>query len=260
MTKFVVIASGKGGTGKTTTAINLASALSDFGRDVIVVDANLHTPNVGINLGMHSTQLTLHDALKGSKNIKEVVYIHPSGIKVITSHISLDKLKEIKKERLSDVIMELAGSTEIVLIDTATGFSDEVQKLIKSSDEVLIVTTPDLAAITDALKTIKLAEEHNATVIGVVLNRYADSNLDMAVENIEKMLGKNILAIIPEDKHIKKAINLKHPVIYAYPMAPSSIGFKKLAAKLIGEKYEAELDKQEQKSLFNIALKKLGLR
>jgi len=260
MTKFVVIASGKGGTGKTTTAINLGTALSDFGRDVIVVDANITTPNVGLHLGMHSTQLTLHDALKGKKHIKEVVYSHPSGLKIIPAHISLDESKGIKKEKLADVIMGLAGATDIVIIDTATGFGDEMQNLIKSSDEMLIVTTPELAAITDALKTIKLAEENDASVIGIVLNRYSEEDIDMTVENIEKMLGKKILAVIPEDKHIKKSIKLKHPVIYAYPMSPSSVGFKKLAARLIGEKYETDLEKKEKKKMFYYVLRKIGLR
>ncbi len=258
MTKFVVIASGKGGTGKTITAINIGTALSDFGRDVIVVDANITTPNIGLHLGMHSTKHSLHDALKGKKKIKEVVYSHPSGLKVIPAHISLDK--KVKKEKLADVIMELAGSTEIVIIDTATGFGKELQELIKKSDEVLIVTTPELPAITDALKTIKIAEEYDSTVIGVVLNRFSDKNIDMTVENIEKMLGKQVLAVVPEDKHVKKSIKLKHPVIYAYPMAPSSVSFKKLAAKLIGEKYETELEKREKISKFYSVLKKLGLR
>jgi len=246
MTKFIVIASGKGGTGKTTAAINIGTALSDFGRDVIVVDANITTPNVGLYLGMHSTQLTLYDALKGKKHIKEVVYSHPSGLKIIPAHISLEKSKKVKKEKLVDVIMELAGSTDIVIIDTATGLGKELKDFFTASDEVLIVTTAELPAITDALKTIKLAEEHDATVIGVVLNRYDDKDIDMTVENIEKMLGKQVLAIIPEDKNVKKSIKLKHPVIYAYPMSPSSVSFKKLAAKLIGQKYETEKKKKQK--------------
>lgn len=262
MTKFVVIASGKGGTGKTTTAINLGTALSDFGRDVIVVDANITTPNVGLSLGMHSTQLTLHDAFGEKKKIKEVVYSHPSGLKIIPADISLEgkKKKGVKKEKLADVIMELAGSTEIVVIDTATGLGKELQNIIRACDEVLIVTNPDLPSITDGLKTIKLAEEHDATVIGVVLNRYSGKDPDMTVEDIEEMLGKQILAIVPEDKNIKKSVKLKHPVTYAYPMSPSSVSFKKLAAKLIGEKYETNLEKREKSSMFYYVLKKLGLR
>jgi septum site-determining protein MinD len=131
--------------------------------------------------------------------------------------------------------------------------------MIKKSDEILIVTTPDLPSVTDALKTVKLAEEHDATVIGVVLNRYSGKEVDMTAENIEKMLGRQILAIVPEDKNVKKSIKLKHPVTYAYPMSPSSLSFKKAAAKLIGEKYEVELDKREKSSKFHHVLKKLGL-
>lgn len=257
MTKFVVIASGKGGTGKTTAAINIGTALNDFGRDVVVVDANIHTPNIGLHLGMHSTQLTLQDALKGKKHIKEVVYSHPSGIKVIPAHLAIKKGK--RKKKISDVLARLSGSTDIVIIDTAAGFGEDLQDLIKASDEVVIVTTPDLPAVTDALKTIKLAEEHDATVVGVVLNRH-DVDAHMTAENIEKMLGIQILAVVPEDKNVQKSLKLKHPVTYAYPMSKSSIAFKKAAARLIGQKYEADLDKEEKSSMFYYILKKLGLR
>src|SRR3989344_4661915 len=103
MTKYLVIASGKGGVGKTTLAINIGKALVDFGRDVIVVDGNVSKPNIGLHLGSTKLPSTLHDVLKREKNIREAIYMHPSGIKVIPGSIAFKELEELQMENLSEV-------------------------------------------------------------------------------------------------------------------------------------------------------------
>ena len=82
MTKFIAIMAGKGGTGKTTTSVNLGAALSYFGKDVVIVDANLTTPNVGIHLGVPVVPIHLHHVLQGKNKINEAIYIHPAGPKI----------------------------------------------------------------------------------------------------------------------------------------------------------------------------------
>src|SRR3989338_4734544 len=91
MTKFIAIASGKGGVGKTTTALNLGTALSNFGKDVVVVDANLSTPHISLHLGSPKLRVTLNDSLKGIVNIKDTAYLHPSGVRIIPSSIALEE-------------------------------------------------------------------------------------------------------------------------------------------------------------------------
>jgi septum site-determining protein MinD len=258
MTKFFVIASGKGGVGKTTTAINLASALNSFGREVILVDANLSTPNVGIYLGSSKVPISLHDVISGEKHITEAMYLHRNGLKVIPASISVEAIKDIEPNLLEKYLVELSGKAEIVIIDSAAGLGNETLAGIKSGDEVIIITTPDLASVTDALKTIKLCEKHNKKIFGVIINKVKEDDFEMAKENIEYILENPVIAMIPEDDKVRQSHYLKNPVTYSHPNSPASVGFKKLASKILGEKYVESIEKED--SIFDYVLKSIGLK
>ncbi|MFH1317206.1 MAG: cell division ATPase MinD [Candidatus Woesearchaeota archaeon] len=257
MTKFIVIASGKGGVGKTTASLNIGNALTDFGRDVIVIDANVSKPNIGLHLGRNKLGSSLNDVLKGNKSIREVVYMHPSGLKVVPNSINIEDLKDVEIKNLSKSLKELDGLTEIVIIDAAPGLHEEAVEAIRAADEIIIVTTPDLIAVTDALKTIQIAKKVGVKVIGIIVNRFEGHPSDMKPRNIELMLETKIIGIIPEDKNIKESLRLKHPVTYSHPESQSSINFKKIAAFLIGEKYDSPLKIDSQ---FEKILKKTGIK
>ena len=257
MTKFIVIASGKGGVGKTTAVLNIGKVLADFGREVIVVDADLTKPNIGLHLGSPAVSSTLHDVLRGERSIKEVIYVHPSGLKVIPGSISMKDLERLESDNLGKVLRELDGFAEIVLIDAAPGISKETIAAIKAADEMLVVVNPNMLSITDALKTIKTAEKHGVKVIGVLVNRISNSRDELSKKNIEALLEKKVIGEIPEDEDMKKALKLKHPVLYSHPGSKSSIPFKKLAALLIGQHYDAPLHPDSRFSGF---LKKIGIK
>ncbi|PIN69655.1 septum site-determining protein MinD [Candidatus Woesearchaeota archaeon CG11_big_fil_rev_8_21_14_0_20_43_8] len=260
LTRFIVIASGKGGVGKTTTAINLGVALSEFGKSVILVDANLNTPNVGLHLGTPIVPITLHDALKGKRSILDAAYLHPSGLHVIPSRISIDELNSVNPERMSIVIPQLHGTTDVVILDGAAGLGLETQAAMRVADEMLVVTNPEIPAVTDALKVIKVAEKAGCHVTGIILNRIRNDDFEMSVENVERILERPVLIAIPDDHNVRKALVLKHPVVYTHPKASSSQHFKKLAANLLGERYDMQLEKNENSSMFVKVLRKLGLR
>lgn len=278
MTRFIVIASGKGGVGKTTLAINLGVALNNFGKDVIVLDGNLTTPNIGLYLGVPKVPITLHDVLEGKKSILDAVYRHASGLKVVPGDISVNALnkldtakREISKKEISGVdkgklyqqlkkaFQRLKGASEVVIIDSGAGLNKESLDVMELADEGLIVATPDLVSVTDALKTIKLAEEKNIPVLGVVLNMVRGDDLELSVENIETMLDRPVIAVIHESEVIRKAQAIKHPVVYSYPSSDAAGDFKKLAASLLGERYEDNLNKG-QTNWFDYVIRKLGLR
>jgi septum site-determining protein MinD len=256
MTKFIVIASAKGGVGKTTTAINLASALIGFGREVILVDANLTTPNVSVYLGAPKVPVSLHDVLSGKKHIKDAIYIHRNGLKVVPASISFHEKANLSY--LSHAIMSLSGSADIVIIDTAAGLGIEAINAIKSGDEIIIITTPDLAAVTDALKTVKICKSNDKKIMGVVVNRAREDDFEVAKSNIEFILEHPVISMIPEDDTVRQANYLKTPVTFSHPTSPSSIGYKKLAAKMLGEKYVESIEKKD--GLFDYALKRVGLK
>src|SRR3989338_5735279 len=199
MTRVIVCAGGKGGTGKTTTSINLSAALNYFGKRVTIIDANLTTPNVGLHLGVPIVPVTLHDVLKGRSDISEAVYLHKSGTRVVPASIALNALK--------------------------------------AADEVLIVTNPEIPAVTDALKTIKLCEEIKKPVIGVIINKTNVLNADMALKDIELILEHPIIGVIPEDRSVKFALVQKDAVVHTHPKSIASIQYKKLAAELFNIDY-----------------------
>lgn len=238
MTKVIVVASAKGGVGKTTTAINLSTALASFGRPVTLLDANLSTPNVGIHLGSPVVPSSVHDAVSGKKSIKNCVYQHESGVRVVPGSISISALKNSPPQNLGKVIKGLEGTSEIVVVDSAAGLGAEAFSAIDAADEVIVVSTPDLPSVTDALKTIEMTEEKGITVVGVVLNRVRSDKTEMKEDEIAAMLERPVIASIPEDEMIRDSLKKRHPVVFSNPDSNSSVAYKELAAMLIGQKYK----------------------
>ena len=257
MTKFITIASGKGGVGKTTCCLNLGIALVEFGRDAIIVDANISKPNIGIYLGKGIVSSSLNDVLKGEKTIREVVHLHSSGLKVIPTSISNEDFRNIKIDKMAEAIRGLDGLTELVLIDAPPGICHEAIEAIRAADEMIVVVTPDLLSITDALKTIKIAQKMQVKVIGVIVNRLEGHHSELSTKNIEQMLEKRVIGIIHEDKAIKESLRLRHPVTYSHPESHSAIRFKRIAAYLIGEKYKYPVQQETGLRKF---LKKTGIK
>jgi len=261
MTKLITITGGKGGNSKTTTSINLAAALNYFNKSSIVVDANLTTPNVGVYLGMPITPVTLNEVLKEKADIFDSIYLHHSGIKILPSSISLHALKNTSPDNLKKALQKLRGNTDFVIIDSAAGLGKEALSAMEAADELLIVTNPELSAVTDALKTVKLANELKKPIKGVIVTKTNSKNPDLKIETIESLLENKVIAVIPEDRAVKQAIAQKDAVVNSHPDSAAAIYYKKLAASLIGEKYEHQY---KEKNLFEwmgeMVLRFLGLK
>ena len=163
MTRFIAVVSGKGGVGKTTTSLNLGIALKNLGKDSLVLDGNLTTPDIGLHLGVPKLPYTLNDVLAGKKSILNATYIHASGLKVIPADISFKALKKIDIKGLKKVFKDLKGTSEIVIIDCGAGLGKDVISVMNFADEVLVVTNPDLTAVTNALKTATSNEPDSAS-------------------------------------------------------------------------------------------------
>jgi septum site-determining protein MinD len=238
MTRLIVLTSGKGGVGKTTLTSNLAAALSDLGENVIAMDANLTTPNLGLHLGMHLVPRTLHDVLKGESRLKDAIYPHPYGFKIIPASMSLNDLKGVDVGRLPEISFSLLGKADYIIMDSAAGLGREAISALSASDEVIIVTNPDLPSVTDALKMLKIAQESDIKIIGTVVNRIKGLEHELSTEEIIAILGVPIIAEIPEDRNISKSIAAKKPLIQYAPNSPAAIEIKKLASILSGKKYQ----------------------
>lgn len=238
MSKLIAIISGKGGVGKTTSAINLGAALNAFGKDVIVLDANMTTPGVALHLGAPIVPISLNHALSGRANIVEAIYEHESGIKIVPSSLSVRELKNINHSKLKDVGKNLKRLADFVIYDSAAGLGEEAVAAIDSADEIIIVTNPEILAVTGALKTSKLADSMGKKIKGVIVTRADGSKCDMPLENIKEMLELPILGVVPEDKRVKQALVLKDALMHTHPRSKAARAYRTIAAKIAGIDYK----------------------
>jgi septum site-determining protein MinD len=241
MTRVISVISGKGGVGKTTIVANLGVVLAEMGIDITVIDCNLTTPNLGFHLGMPIFPKNLHDILKGREKISDVIYEHDSGLKIIPAGIGIDDLKGVDPRRLSNALLGIYGTTDIVIIDAAAGLGREAMAAIENSDELLIVTNPELPAVLDAVKAYKIAENIGIKAFGVVLNRITGKKHELNEYEITNLIELPIVAKIREDENIKKSIAMRIPIVKYKPYSKTSYEIKMLAAKIAGKPFELKI-------------------
>ena len=242
MTRVITVISGKGGVGKTTTVTNLGLALMKQKQNVIILDANVTTPNLSLHLGIPFYPVTIHDVLRGEADPTQAIYEHDSGLKIIPASLRTDDVVEHKVEKLYTVMLNLLGRADIIIVDAAAGLGKEALSAINVADEIIIVTNPELPAATDALKTVKIAEQFGTPVLGVVVNRYKGLKHELSLEEIRSMLETEIISVVPEDIAVPRSIANKTPVVSHRPTSKASREFKKLAARVTGEDF---IEKQE---------------
>ena len=240
------ISSATGGSGKSTTSLNLAVALAQLNKDVTLIDANISTPYLSMYLGAPNIPVTLHHVLKGHNHILEAVYKHESGAKIIPGSLSMKNIENLNLEHLKDHLKHI--KSDITILDTAPGLDKEATDPIKMSDEVLVVTTPELPSVAHSLKTVRMVQSYGKAVTGIVMTR-AGHDLDLKVKNVETILEHPVIGVIPEDKTIKQAMYRKQPVVHLYPNAPSSIAYRKLASYLTGVGIEEIKRMQEKENI-----------
>ena len=238
MTRIICVASGKGGVGKTTVVSNLAAALAKFNKSVIAIDGNTTTSNLGLHLGISMYPTTIQDVLRGRANIRDAIYHHEDGFKVVPADVSMEKVMTPEAHKLLDVFYKLVGEADFVLIDAAAGLGKEASSSIRAADEMIIVTNPEVPALTDALKLAQMANKFETRNIGVVVNRIRKESHEFPTNQIEDFLGTPMIGEIHEDYNVRKAISDKRPIVTHSPKSISSQQFMSIAARLIGEEYK----------------------
>ncbi|MFB6223706.1 MAG: MinD/ParA family protein [Haloarcula sp.] len=189
------VAGGKGGVGKTTTAVNLGTVLQELGYDVVVVDADLGMANLGSMLSVEPDK-SLHEVLAGNAAVSDALTDAPGGLTVIPGEQSLEAFADADPAKLRKVIKTLRNAYDIVLIDTGAGLSHEVAVPLGLADSIVLVTTPDDVAVGDTVKTAELAARIDGTVLGAIINR---ATRHTAVADIAEQMAFPLLAVIPDD-------------------------------------------------------------
>ena len=234
--KIIGVISLKGGVGKTTTVANLGSILAaEFNKKVLVVDANFSAPNLGLHLGLVEPKITIHDVLLNRANVTEAIHQHESGFHLIAgAYIS----RKINPRRLKQKISYLKDYYDVILIDSSPNLNEEMLATMMASDELLVVTSLDYPTLSTTLRAIRLAKQKRTPITGLIVNRARNKKFELSIKDIEEAAQVPVLSVLPEDIKILESIYYTTPVSLYKPRSTSSIGFRKLAAHLIGEKYE----------------------
>ncbi len=237
---IISIVSGKGGVGKTTTAVNLGIALQQLGKKVCLVDANITTSNLGLHLGIVHYPVTLHEVLKNRFPVIDSLYIHESGVRVLPGSLSLDVAKSISMDSLRRNIETLDKKFDFVIVDAAPGIEKEALAAISIAEEIIIVTNPELPAITDAIKIIELAKKNKVSIKGIVLNKVFGRDFEPLTEEIQSVTNIPVIAEIPFDMNVVEAISGKTPVLLFKNNSPASKAFCRLAERITGNSFEGK--------------------
>jgi len=127
---------------------------------------------------------------------------------------------------------------DYVIFDSAAGLGEEAKAAIEAADELILVTNPEIPAVTDALKTIKFAENLGKEVRGVIITRVRNSKNEMSPNNIRDMLETPLIGIVPEDKNVQSSVRHKDALVHVYPYSKASMAYKRIAARLADIDYK----------------------
>lgn len=252
MTIVFTIASGKGGTGKTTVTSNLGSMLAYYKKRTYILDADMGMANLGLVLGLERMPVSLHEVLAGKADVHEAIYEGPFGVKVIPSGLSLEGFKDSNPDKLKDVMNGIVDECDILIVDAPAGINHDGIVPLAIADEIILVVNPDISSIVDALKTKMLAEMIGGDIRGAILNRVSSEDDNMTKEQIEKMLGVKVIGMVPEDVNIRRSSATRAPVVVKFPSSNASKAFRKIAREIIGiqESEEDRILESEKKEGF----------
>jgi len=235
MCKVIGIMSLKGGVGKTSVTVALGDAFSDLGQRVLLIDGNLSAPNLGVHLNVINPEVTLHEVLSRERNVEDAIH-SLEKFDIIPS--SLFSKKEFNPLNLKNKLSSLKQSYDIILIDSPPSLGEEGLATMLASDEVLVVTTPDYPTLGSTIKAVKIAKSRGTNISGLVLNKVLNKDFEISPEEVEKTLDLPIMAKIPHDLDIMRALAYFTPSTSHSPNSDASVEFRKLAAILIGQKYK----------------------
>lgn len=240
----VAVAGGKGGVGKTNVAVNLAVALARLGHRVGLLDCDFGLGNVDVLLGL-APERHLGHLLAGESALDDIVLAGPAGVQIVPASSGLRALTALtpgQRAMLADAFDRLCGSLDFLLIDTASGISDNVIDTILLADRVIVVTSLEPAAIVDAYATVKvLTAAAPRTEIGIVVNTVRDGDeaslayrqLDLAAN---RFLGRSLkfYGFIADDAALRAAVLTQRAIVDHMPQAAASRCFRILASRVAG--------------------------
>ncbi len=254
-TRVLSITSGKGGVGKTAVVSNIAVALAKQGKKVLIIDADLGLANIDVVLGL-SPKYNLNHFFNGERTLAEVMVEGPYGLKILPAGSGVQQYTRLDgqlKMRLIDSLDALEEHFDVVLIDTEAGISDNVTYFNVAAQDILVVTTPEPTAITDAYALMKLLStqyHQKRFLLAVNSVRGTDEGLDV-FEKLTMVSGRYLdifldyLGCIPFDKKMHESVRQQQVMVDLYPEHKVAKSFNSLTKTLL----HAPIDNQAQGTL-----------
>lgn len=242
--RVIAVTSGKGGVGKTNFTINFAIELVALGKKVVVFDADLGLANTDIILGINP-QYNLSHVIRGQKTLKEIIVNVPYGFKLIPASSGVAELANLNEYEVDKFIRDfevLDKDTDILLIDTAAGIARNVLNFVLASQEVIIITTKEPTAITDAYALVKtLVAKEKGIDIRLVVNMCKTEEEAKAVANKIVTVCKrflnievNYIGFILQDNSVSNSVIRRKPLAVKFPHSKASKNIKSLTRKIVG--------------------------
>lgn len=267
MGEAIVITSGKGGVGKTTTTANLGTALALLGKRVCLVDTDIGLRNLDVVMGLENRiiydlvdvvegRCTVQKALVKDKRFDDKLYLLPAAQTSDKSAVTPEQMKQL--------VDELKQDYDYVLIDCPAGIEQGYKNAVAGADEAIVVTTPEVSAVRDADRIIGLLEkEEHIKPPRLVINRIRShmvKNGDMLdIDEIVMHLSIDLLGIIADDENVIKASNNGEPIVLD-PTSKASIAYRNIARRILGESVPLQTLEEEQKGMFSKLKKFFGVR
>jgi flagellar biosynthesis protein FlhG len=242
--QVIAVTGGKGGVGKTTVSVNLATGLARAGRRTILLDGDLGLANVDVLLGL-TPRHTLAHFLAGERTLEEILLPAPQGFQIVPGASGIEQLASLSEAEHAGIIRAfgaLASRTDVLVVDTAAGIAPGVLRLVGASQQVLLVVCDEPASITDAYALMKvLSRNHGVGRFRVLANMTREAGAGRRLfETLLRVTGRfldvtlEFAGEIPEDPWLRRSIREQRPVLDAFPASRSAQAFTKLAQSALG--------------------------
>ncbi len=240
--KVIVVTSGKGGVGKTTTTANIGAALANLGKSVCVVDMDIGLRNLDILMGLENRVVyNLVEVIEGSCKLKQALVKDKKlpNLCLLPAAQTRDKTS-VNEEQVSALVEEMRKLFDFILIDCPAGIESGFQNSIAAADQALIVVTPEMSSVRDADRIVGLLEARRDQFEGIhlIVNRVRpgliETNQMMTVEDIQEILSVDLIGVVPDDEDIVISTNKGEPLVLSSNKSAGQ-AYRNIAKRLLGE-------------------------
>lgn len=267
MGEAIVITSGKGGVGKTTTSANLGTALALQGKKVCLVDTDIGLRNLDVVLGLENRiiydlvdvvegRCKLHQAIVKDKRFEDQLFLLPAAQ-------TSDKTA-VNPEQMAELVLELKQEYDYILIDCPAGIEQGYKNAVAGADYAIVVTTPEISAVRDADRIIGLLEKEDLMdspklVINRIRSKMMENGDVLDVDEIAQHLSIDLIGIVQDDEEVIKGANQGEPIALN-PNSKAGIAYRNIARRILGEQVPLQSLKEQKAGVFAKIKELFGIR